>query len=98
MQEIYRQGTLTVWVKYDDAGRLAIDAQDLGGHPAFEEYEYFIRIGPDHFSELRPALGGGVEDDVLDLILTNAAAICRAGETSWLEAHAIPYDFSTWGH
>ncbi len=98
MQEIYRRGTITVWVKYDDEGRLAIDAQDLGGHPAFEEYEYFVRILPGDFSELRQALDGEVDDDVLDLIVANADTICRTGETTWLKAHGIPYDLNTWGH
>ncbi len=98
MQEIYRRGSLVVWAGYTEDGRLALDAQDLGGHPVFDEYEYFIRIDPESFPTLRKALSGGATDDVLELVLTHGAAIVEAGETSWLKDHGIPYQFSNWGH
>ncbi len=96
MREIYRGETLVVRAGYDDAGRLAIDGEDRGGHPMFEEYEYFIRIEREYFAAVRAALNGAVGTDLVGLLEGRASELVRRGETAWLKAHGIPYDFHTW--
>ena len=93
MREIFRRGTLVVWAGIDQHGRLAIEGQDLGGHPATSEYEYFIWIAPEHWPLVRRALGGQEYDDVVELIAANAERLVTAGERSWLQAHDIPLEF-----
>lgn len=98
MRVIYSGVTLVVWAGYTNDGLLAFDGQDLGGHPAFDEYEYFIRISPNAFPAMSAALGGSASDDVLSLVLERGSEIVVSGETTWLKAHGIPYTFSNWGH
>ncbi len=93
---IYRAGTLTVRAGYDDHGQLAIDGHDLGGHPASGEYEYFIRVRPEHFPQLRKAFGADESSDVVDLLVAHGAVLVESGETAWLTEHGIPYEFSNW--
>lgn len=96
MLKIYSSGTLTVWAGINEADELAIDAQDLGGHPLCDEYEYFIRIAEEDWSLLRAALDGAPEADVVELVAANAQAICGAGEVTWLTNHGVPHTFSNW--
>lgn len=98
MREIYRSETLVVRAGFDDDGRLAIDGQDFGGHPMFEEYEYFIRIERDYFAALRMALGGASGADLIDLLAARGNDLGRRGEATWLRAHGIPFDLQTWSH
>lgn len=93
---IYRAGTLTVRAGYDDHGRLAIDGHDLGGHPSSGEYEYFIRIRPEHFPQVRKALGADAAVDVVDLVAAHGVMLVESGESTWLKEHDIPYEFSNW--
>ncbi len=95
MREIHRGETLVVRAGYDDRGRLTIDGQDLGGHPLFEEYEYFLRVAPEHFGLLRSALGGGADAELVDLLATRGDELVRRGETRWLKEHGIPFDLDT---
>jgi len=95
MHTVYSDGTLRVWAHYVD-GMLGLDGQDLGGHPYFDEYEYFIRVRPEDFPKLRQALGGDPADDVLDLIIERGKGVVQAGETAWLKSHGIPFTISTW--
>jgi len=96
MREIYRGETLVVRAGYDDAGRLAIDGQDLGGHPLFEEYEYFIRVEPEYLSAVRAALDGAAGVDLVALLAARSGELVRRGETAWLTAHGIPFELHTW--
>lgn len=98
MKEIYNAGTLAVWAKYEDDGRLAINGQDLGGHAVYEEYEYFIRVQPEDFPALVASLGGQPGDDVLELVTAKAQEVVQIGESTWLTAHGIPYKFDNYGH
>ena len=95
VKEIHRSSTLVVWAGYDDHGRLAIEGQDLGGHPMCDEYEYFIHVAPAQFPQLCQALGGGEDDDVLALLAGRGPEVVRAGETSWLRANGVPFDFDS---
>ena len=80
----------------DDDGQLAIDGQDLGGHPFCDEYEYFIRISPEHVDLLRSALDLDADADVLAAVKERGAEIVRAGEYTWLRDHEIPFEFNNW--
>lgn len=90
MKEIYTRGTLKVWAGIGDDGQLRIDGQDLH---ASGEYEYFIRIAPEHWTLLRASLGGKEGDDLLELVIANGRLLGTAGEVSWLEAHGVPFEF-----
>ena len=93
---MHEAGTLTVRAGYDDQGQLALDGHDLGGHPGSGEYEYFIRVRPEHFPQLRKALGADESSDVLDVVVAHGAMLVERGETAWLAEHGIPYEFSNW--
>ncbi len=96
MEEIYAGGTLVVWAGITEDGQLAINGQDLGGHPFSDEYEYFIRIAPEHWPLLRRALAGGEEDDIVEITVANGTRLVEAGEVTWLKAHGVPHSFHTW--
>lgn len=95
MDEIYRDGTLVVWAGYDDRGRLAIDGQDLGGHPGCDEYEYFIRIDPDHFDLLRSGFDVEADADLLAAVQVRGRELVGAGEATWLRDHDIPFELTS---
>ena len=95
MKQIHRSASLVVWAGYDDSGRLALEGQDLGGHPLCDEYEYFLNVAPEQFPQLARALGGTSDDDVLSLVADRGSELVRTGETAWLREHGVPFDFDS---
>jgi hypothetical protein len=97
MTEIFRRGTLVVW--FYEAGddkstgpssKSTFYGQDLGGYPGASEYEYWFTVDPN---DLRRALAIAPEDDLEAAVLTHANDIVTSGETRWLAARDVPYDF-----
>ena len=95
-REVYRGGTLVVWVSYGDDGELVVHGQDIGGHPACDEYEYFLRIEPEHVQGLQEALGAPAQVGVVAVATVDWSDIVEMGETTWLKSVGIPYKFDCW--
>ena len=91
------RGSCHVWISLPE-GRLRLTGQDLGGHLGSTEYEYFITVEPEHFDAIRTAVGAAPDADVVDTMCAHADSIYTQGETTWLDSHAIPYEFSSWVH
>jgi len=64
-----------LWAHVDQEGNLHIDGQDLGPKTAIVssdgEYEWFQKIKKSDIPKLVGLLGGGAEDDILDLLEEN---------------------------
>lgn len=59
------------------------------------EYEYWLTIRAPDIPAFRAALGAG-ERGVAAAWKAKASEIVRGGETSWLDAHGIPYQIHSW--
>ena len=91
----FEQNTCCVWIKMV-GNELRLSGQDLGGHPACDEYEYFITIGPDEFDKIRAALAAPTDADIFDVMCGHAESIYTTGETTWLNSIGVEYEFDSW--
>lgn len=85
-------GGLHIWAELRDDGTLVFQGQDLRS-PFGGEYEYAITVLPADVPTVVRALGGGADDDVLDLLSRHADDVVGAGEKSWLRGLGIRTEF-----
>lgn len=89
----WRSETCSVWVGYDDDGRLMFSGFD-GEH--LDGYEYTVTVTPDQFEKLRSVLGADPAGDVVDLVCKHAEEIMARGERTWLDDQGIERGFSAY--
>jgi hypothetical protein len=75
------------------SGSVTIEGQDLRRE---EEYEYFLTVRGVDVPQIKKALDGRPDEDVLELLGRHGADIVRQGEMHWLEHHSIPYGFHSY--
>jgi hypothetical protein len=87
----WRSDTCSVWVGYDDDGRLVFNGFD---RVHLDGYEYSIAVAPDQFDKLRLAFGADAAVDVADLVCEHVGDIMSRGERTWLDEHGIENVFN----
>jgi hypothetical protein len=80
-------------VSRDAVGNLEFEGSDVT--PSLQRYEYAYAVSADQVPRLVEQLGGGPEDDVLDLITQHRDELLHDGEVTWLRRHGIEGDFSS---
>jgi hypothetical protein len=85
-RKMYAREGLYVEVRHNSDGGVTIFGQDLRGGfpPGSAEYEYAITIETDALPIVVATLGGRPGDDVVEMLVTNAAEIVTVGELTWL--------------
>ena len=81
---------LTVWAQFRDDGSFELEGvhRGAGAHVGREDYEYFIKVAPEHLPALATALGCAV-DGILEAWSAQQDDIVRHGERRWLEEHGV---------
>jgi hypothetical protein len=87
----WRSDTCSVWVGYDEDGRLVFNGED---REYLDGYEYFITVTPDQFDKLRLAFGADTAVDVVDLVCEHVGDIMSSGERTWLDEQGIENVFN----
>ena len=92
------RGTRTLWASLDPDGSLVIEGQDRGPQvqvfgPDFREYEWSWRASAGDLSRIVELLGGGQEEDPLEVLVR--WALGRKGEDpgSYLRNAGVPLEF-----
>ena len=85
---MWAQDGLYVDVLLAEDGGLQFMGQDIRNF-GDQVYEYVLTVAPDDVAKVTAALGGSLGDDVIALVLANAATIVRTEERSWLESLGI---------
>jgi hypothetical protein len=84
------------------SGELSLEGQDLGsdlpfgGIPGVTEYEYTFTLDPGQVALLVGILGGGPDDDVLDLVVAGFPQGGLTRFSTFFEEHGIKPGF--WNH
>lgn len=84
-----KDGLFVDLIRADD-GRLIFQGQHLSNG---DEYEYALTVDAADVPTIVAALGGGADDDVVDLVALHAGTIVAAGEQTWLKALGITPSF-----
>lgn len=83
---------LHVSLQWGEVGSVTIYGQHL---TPGREYEYWLTIEASDIPAFKAALEAG-DGGVAAAWDAKAADIVRRGETSWLDAHGIPYRIHSW--
>jgi hypothetical protein len=98
--------TVTLWSsegrtvrahREEDSRELVIVGQDLCLSPFYGEnlkaYEYGLTMSESDIPTVLTALGAAADADVLDVLESTGAELVRSGESKWLRAHGIEFEF-----